>query len=447
MLKIGDFSRLGQVTVKTLRHYGQMGLLKPAWIDRYTGYRYYALEQLPRLNRILALKELGFSLEQIAPLLDDNLSAEQLQGIVMLKRAELEQRVQSEQMRLARVEARLRQIEQEGKLPVYEVILRRVPDQMIACARTIVPTLVQLDEQRGKLRRMVSAWLDTARVKASGPWLALYEHPEYTERDIELRFGRGLESGVRSSEQGQVRVNQLPAVETMACVVHGSSQAELYPALHTFYSWADSNGYRVGGPVRELYLEEESGESAGSPMVEHQFPVELIRMPQQVFSGLHITEQKMEPKIVTKPSFLVAGTLYQGNNKNQEIAVMWQEEFLPRMDEVNSVSHNTYGVCIESPELPDGEFQYIAGMEVTSEENIPEGMVLKKVPEGLYAVFEHHGSIEKLSETYAYIYQSWLPSSGYKRTAAIDYELYDEKFNDVSEDSILYLYVPVEKVE
>jgi DNA-binding transcriptional MerR regulator len=59
MLKIGDFSRLGQVTVKTLRHYGQLGLLKPAWIDRYTGYRYYSLEQLPRLNRILALKELG----------------------------------------------------------------------------------------------------------------------------------------------------------------------------------------------------------------------------------------------------------------------------------------------------------------------------------------------------------------------------------------------------
>ena len=157
-------------------------------------------------------------------------------------------------------------------------------------------------------------------------------------------------------------------------------------------------------------------------------------------------EQKMEPKIVTKPSFLVAGTLYQGKNENQEIADMWQEEFLPRMDEVKSVSHNTYGVCIDTPDLPDGEFQYIAGMEVANEASVPEGMVLTRVPEGQYAVFEHHGPIKKLSETYAYIYQSWLPSSGYKRTASIDYELYDEKFKDFSEDSILYLYVPVEKI-
>jgi DNA-binding transcriptional MerR regulator len=57
MIKIGDFSKLAHVTVKTLHHYGELGLLPPAHIDRYTGYRYYSLEQLPRLNRILALKE------------------------------------------------------------------------------------------------------------------------------------------------------------------------------------------------------------------------------------------------------------------------------------------------------------------------------------------------------------------------------------------------------
>ena len=80
MLKIGDFSKLAQVSVKTLRYYGQLGLLKPAWTDRFTSYRYYALDQLPRLNRILALKDLGFSLEQIRRLLRDDLSAAELRA-------------------------------------------------------------------------------------------------------------------------------------------------------------------------------------------------------------------------------------------------------------------------------------------------------------------------------------------------------------------------------
>jgi len=73
VLKIGDFSKLAHVTVKTLRYYDELGLLKPVWSDRYSGYRFYSLEQLPRLNRILALKDLGFSLEQIRELLAEDL--------------------------------------------------------------------------------------------------------------------------------------------------------------------------------------------------------------------------------------------------------------------------------------------------------------------------------------------------------------------------------------
>jgi DNA-binding transcriptional MerR regulator len=87
MLKIGDFSRLGQVTVKTLHHYDDLGLLHPAHIDASTSYRYYTLEQLPRLHRIMALKELGLFLEQIGLLLDKELSTEQIRGMLSLKQA------------------------------------------------------------------------------------------------------------------------------------------------------------------------------------------------------------------------------------------------------------------------------------------------------------------------------------------------------------------------
>ena len=76
MLRISEFSRLTMVPAKTLRYYDDIGLLKPMRVDEWTGYRYYSVEQLPRLNRILALKALGLSLEQIGRLLDDDLSAE-----------------------------------------------------------------------------------------------------------------------------------------------------------------------------------------------------------------------------------------------------------------------------------------------------------------------------------------------------------------------------------
>ncbi len=91
MLKIGDFSQLAQVSVRALRIYDEMGLLKPVHVDRFTGYRYYEAEQLPRLNRIIALKDLGLTLDQIAQLLKDDLSAEQLRGMLMMKQADLEQ--------------------------------------------------------------------------------------------------------------------------------------------------------------------------------------------------------------------------------------------------------------------------------------------------------------------------------------------------------------------
>src|SRR5678815_5514300 len=91
MIKIGEFSKLVQVPVATLRYYDQVGLLKPVEVDNFTGYRYYSASQLPRLHRILALKGLGFSLEQIGAALDDGLTPEQMRGMLKLRHAQINQ--------------------------------------------------------------------------------------------------------------------------------------------------------------------------------------------------------------------------------------------------------------------------------------------------------------------------------------------------------------------
>ena len=117
MIRIGDFSKLSQVSIKTLRYYDETGLLKPISIDRETGYRSYSVSQLSRLNRILALKDLGFSLQQIGQVLNEGVSPEQLHGMLRLKRAVLQQHITDEQDRLARIEARLKTIDMEDTMP------------------------------------------------------------------------------------------------------------------------------------------------------------------------------------------------------------------------------------------------------------------------------------------------------------------------------------------
>lgn len=123
MYKIGDFSQLGQVTVRTLHHYDRLGLLAPGHVDQFTNYRYYTADQLPRLNRILALRDLGFSLEDIGQMLEDEISIEHMQSLLTQKQREIENQLRTESARLRRVSARLQQIEQAGAPFAYDVVL------------------------------------------------------------------------------------------------------------------------------------------------------------------------------------------------------------------------------------------------------------------------------------------------------------------------------------
>ena len=107
--------------------------MPPAHIDQQTGYRYYTIRQLPRLNSILALKELGLSLEQIGPLLEKDLSPTELRSMLTLKRAQLERSLQEEEARLRHIEIRIAQIDREGKAEGFDVIMKSPFSQRRSC--------------------------------------------------------------------------------------------------------------------------------------------------------------------------------------------------------------------------------------------------------------------------------------------------------------------------
>src|SRR5262245_38853798 len=135
MFRIGDFSRLGKVSVKALRFYDEVGLLKPTYVDRDTGYRYYSATLLPRLNRILAFKELGFPLEEIVHLLEGGLPVDRVRESLQSRRAELAGRIERERAQLAEVDAWLEQIDRAGRVPEYEVTIKQVAPRLVASIR------------------------------------------------------------------------------------------------------------------------------------------------------------------------------------------------------------------------------------------------------------------------------------------------------------------------
>src|SRR3954470_16683682 len=174
MYKIGDFAKLSRVPVKALRYYDEIGLLKPAQTDGWTGYRYYTPDQLARLNSILALKDLGLSLEQIGRLLDAALPAAEIRGMLILKRAELQQMVETSQAQLARVEARLRLIEQEDTMPDYEVILKDVDPVRVAGVQGVVPGETEIGPTFDRLFDAIERYLKQHAAEGAGPGIALY---------------------------------------------------------------------------------------------------------------------------------------------------------------------------------------------------------------------------------------------------------------------------------
>lgn len=249
MFRISDFSRFSRVSVKMLRHYDEIGLLKPAIVDPETNYRYYTADQLPRLNRIIALKDLGFTLDQIAKLVDDALPAEEIRGMLKLRRAEIEQQLQREQMKLSQVEARLRQIEAEKCPSRYDVVVRQVEPQLYA---TLRKTVDACGEAITQMFDEVEFYVAYYKTRAVSPPMTLYYNTEYEEHELDVEVAVPVSGAMPNS--GSIAVREIPGAESMACVVHTGGYPTLDQAMNVLFAWIDTNGYQINGALREVYL-------------------------------------------------------------------------------------------------------------------------------------------------------------------------------------------------
>lgn len=257
MFTIGDFAAHGRVSVRMLRHYDAIGLLRPAHVDPTTGYRHYRAEQLAQLNRLIALKGLGFSLEQVRSILHDSIDAEQLRGMLRLRRAELEAVLAQAAARLAAVEARLRTIESENSMPT-DVVVKSLPAVRIATVSGPAASFdpAELGPVAAALYARLRDRLDAAGEVAIGPGVTRYE-------DVPDSGGVVVHAGLPVAadvvEVTGALVVDIAGVERAATVVHRGSLDRVLPTVQALARWLEANGFRMTAEhAREISVERPS---------------------------------------------------------------------------------------------------------------------------------------------------------------------------------------------
>lgn len=254
MFTIGDFAGHGRVSIRMLRHYDAIGLLRPARVDRSSGYRFYEAAQLSRLNRIVALKDLGFTLQQVQTILDEDVSAQELRGMLRLRQAELEAAIAEASSNLVQVEARLRSIENEGAMPQEDVVIKRLPALRLAelsgTAASFSPDAI--GPLVNRLFDELCAHTAAAGVTPVGPSTVYYETSEALGAEVVVHAGLPVAEAVTDGPGFQVVT--LPAVEQAATIVHRGSMDGVLATSQLLARWADAHGYRFERHAREITL-------------------------------------------------------------------------------------------------------------------------------------------------------------------------------------------------
>lgn len=277
MLKIGDFSKICQTSIKALRHWDAVGLLKPALIDPETNYRYYSIEQIDDVNRILAFRALGLSLNEMARLVHEKLSPADIRAMLLAKQTDLHKQIEEAEASLKVLDARLRAMETVNALPPYEVALKSADAVPILAVRTIVPDM-------SALVMLLEETYPYARQKDNTNLLAVFYDEGYDVARVDVEVGFPVENPsakpIALHDDLHMTPAVLPAIPLLATTVHRGEWLRLSEAYIHLGRWIDQNGYSIMGAGREIFHHIDWEGNQRATITELQFPV-MARDPDQ----------------------------------------------------------------------------------------------------------------------------------------------------------------------
>lgn len=274
MFTVGDFSRLAQVSKRLLRYYDQIDLFKPHYVEKSSGYRFYSVEQMPELNRILALKDLGLSLDQIRDVLSDNISTTELQKMLINKKQEIHHQLQKELEQVRKIENRLTLLQDQSLEPL-NVVLKEVPNYPVARLRRVVDDFSRAVSFVGQLHDAIPYHLQDQFM-----YCVCYTD-QHENSQLDMEFGVILDkpnkkklllpNGMTLSQY------QLEGATMMATtIIEGGSLHNIQTGYTSILKWIGSHNYQLAGTPRELMLQLPQDLSGNGLISEIQFPVEPI---------------------------------------------------------------------------------------------------------------------------------------------------------------------------
>lgn len=273
MFKIGEFAAITHIPVSQLRYYDEIDLFKPAHISSDTGYRYYSAEQIPRLNRIIILKDLGFPLDQIRNMVHADINRTQILTLLHNQRDQIIETLKLEIAKLRQIETRIEQMDDEGNLSAHRVVLKTIPDQRFLATRQTLP-------ESDMTRLLSEVYLARGQVITRKPphLLAVYHtQPQDQQETVDWEVGYVVENtykqDIRLPSGIEMCVKTLPATGTMATLVYDGKWDGGRSAYVELGRWLEHHDYKISGAFRKVFLQMNDPAITSRAVVEIQIPV------------------------------------------------------------------------------------------------------------------------------------------------------------------------------
>ena len=248
MLKIGDFSKLSRISIRMLRHYDEIGLLEPKSTDSHTSYRYFSEEQLPIAQRIISLKDMGFSLATVAQILKSYDDPQALSQFLKIKQAEVQEQAEETNRRILLLETAIKRLRKDDTAMNYNVTLKSMPERYVASVRKIIPAY----DQEGVLWNILMN--ETAAINLQPAdncySLAVFHDEGYKESDVDVEIQLSVKGKHKNTESVVFKI--VPTIEIASATYKGSYE-QLTTVNHAVANWVNDNSYEFNGAMLCIY--------------------------------------------------------------------------------------------------------------------------------------------------------------------------------------------------
>lgn len=247
MYRIGLFSQITKTTIKTLRYYDEVGLLKPAYIDPENGYRYYTSNQMVDLHKVIALRQMGFTVEEVIFIMN----GENIESIMDIRKREIESQLKDTLDQLSRINYYITESKETSNMK-YNAIVKQTPECIVYTKRFLAPSYESYYEIIPDIGKEVLSLNPGLKCAIPEYCFIEYQDGEYRENNINVEHCEAVEKmGVESDT---IKFKKLPSI-TVVSVLHQGAYEYLKDAYTYAFNWIEENDYIVVGNVRESYID------------------------------------------------------------------------------------------------------------------------------------------------------------------------------------------------